>query len=88
MPAYDISVHCKNCGRDHPVLIRLHIEDGPNQKQSIAELFHGRAVPPQVKAVLGLHALCPQTGKKFPLENESEIFLIPPKVFRRTHLIQ
>jgi hypothetical protein len=88
MPAYDISVHCKNCGRDHPVLLRLHIEDGPDHKQSIADSFRGRSVPPQVKAIRWLHALCPQTGRKFPLENDSEIFLVPPKVFRRTSIIQ
>ena len=51
MPAYDISVHCKPCGRDHPILLRLHIDEGPAHKQSIAESFRGRSLPPQVKSI-------------------------------------
>ena len=41
MPAYDITVRCKYCGRDHPVLLRLHIEEVPERKQSITESFMG-----------------------------------------------
>ena len=83
MPAYDISVRCKDCGLDHPVLLRLYIDDAPDRKQSIAELFDGRSVPPQVRAIRWHTALCPKTGRKFPLENDSEVFLVPPEVFRR-----
>ena len=83
MPAYDIAVRCKDCGLDHPVLLRLHIDDGPDRKQSIADLFHGRSVPPQIKAIRSHQALCPKTGRKFPLENERDIFLVPPDFFRR-----
>lgn len=88
MPAYDVTVHCKQCGGDHPVLLRLHIEGGPEQKQSIAECFRGRSLPPQVKAVRWHYALCLKTGRKFPLENDDEIFLVPPKLFRRHSVIQ
>ncbi len=78
---------CKDCGLDHPVLLRLYIEDAPDRKQSIAELFHGRAVPPQVKAIRGHNVTCPKTGRKFRLENDSEIFLVPPEFFRRASVI-
>ena len=88
MPAYDISVRCKNCGHDHQVLLRLHVEGGPDHKQSIAESFRGRSLPPQVKAIRWHNALCPKTGRTFPLENDSEIFLVPPKHFRRHAVIQ
>jgi hypothetical protein len=77
MPAYDISVLCKLCGRDHPVLLRLHIDEGPDHKQSIAEFFRGRSLPPQVKAIRRHEALCPITGRKLSLENDNEIFLVP-----------
>lgn len=87
MPAYDISVRCKDCGLDHPVLLRLYIDDAPERKQSLAELFHGRPVPPQVKAIRWHQALCPKTGRKFCLENDSEIFLVPPEIFRRATII-
>ncbi len=87
MPAYDISFLCKHCGVDHLALLRLHIEEGPELKQSVAEYFHGRALPPQVEAIRGHSALCPKTGKKFPLESDSEIFLVPPGQFRRDPLL-
>ena len=87
MPAYDLSAHCDDCGSDHPVLLKLHIEDDLKRKQSIAELFHGRSVPPQVKAVRLHNALCLKTGRKFPLENDSEVFLLPPVLFRRESVI-
>lgn len=88
MPAYDIAVYCKHCGRDHQVLLRLHVDAGPDYKQSIAESFRGRSVPPQVKAIRWHNAYCPKTGRLFPLENESEIFLVPPKLFRRDSITQ
>jgi len=83
MPTYDITARCQDCGRDHPVLLRLHIDEGPDHKQSIAESFRGRIVPPQVAAIRSHTALCPKTGKKFPLENDSAVFLVPPEFFRR-----
>ena len=82
MPTYDLSVHCKDCGRDHPVLLRLHIDEGPDHKQSIAESFRGRALPPQVKAIRWHKALCPITGRTLSLENDSEVFLVPPEHFK------
>ena len=87
MPAYDISVRCKDCGLDHSVLLRLYIDDVPDRKQSIAELFRGRSVPPQVAAIRWHTALCPKTGRKFRLENESDVFLVPPELFRRESVI-
>lgn len=87
MPAYDISVRCKDCGIDHLALLRLYIEEAPDRKQSIAELFHGRTVPPQVNAIRWHKALCPKTGKKFLLENNDDIFLVPPEHYRRDFVI-
>jgi len=87
MPGYDISARCKDCGREHPALLRVYIEDGPDRKQSIAELFHGRSVPPQVAAVRWHNAICPKTGKKFSLGNDDEVFLVPPEIFRRPSVI-
>jgi hypothetical protein len=82
MPAYDISVRCKPCGRDHPILLRLHIDEGPDHKQSIAESFRGRSLPPQVTSIRLHKALCPITGGTLSLENDSEVFLVPPEHFK------
>lgn len=78
MPAYEIYVHCIDCGGEHPLLVRIYLDDGPDRKQSIAESFRGRSVPPQVLAVLGHNALCLKTGRKFKLENDEQVFLVPP----------
>jgi hypothetical protein len=83
MPTYKISAHCKDCGRDHPALLRLHVDESLDRKRSIAQLFHGPSVPPQVAAIRSLKAVCPKSGKKFSLENESEVFFVPPELFRR-----
>lgn len=83
MPAYDISAHCQDCGHDHPVLLRLHIDEVLQQKQSIAELFQGRAIPAQIAAIRGYNTFCPISGRKFRLDNDSEVFLVPLERFRR-----
>ena len=78
MPTYDISAHCTDCGIDHPVHLKIHIDDYLTCKQSVAEVFHSRSVPPQVKAIRSYNALCLKTGRKFSLDNDSEVFLVPP----------
>ncbi len=88
MPTYEISFHCKDCGLDHPSLVRIHVEDGPDCKQSIAKLFDGRSLPPQVAAVRGGAAFCHKTGRRFQLENDEQIFLMPPSSLKPRSLIR
>ena len=88
MPAYDVSLRCKDCGRDHFAFLKLHLKDGPVRKQSIAEYFDGPCVPPQVEAIREHNALCPKTGRKFSVTNHSEIFLVPPKYLRHASSIR
>jgi len=51
MPQYEIIVRCQECNREHPVLMKIHLDHGPKAKQSVAEFFHGRLMPPQVKTI-------------------------------------
>ena len=44
-------------------------------------------VPPQVGAIRWHNALCPKTGRRFPLEKGSEIFLVPIDNFKLDFLI-
>lgn len=83
MPPYEISVQCNDCGHEHPVLIKIYLDDGPDHKQSVAQSFQGRAMPPQVMALKSLRALCRRTGKRFYLENDDKVFLVPPSAFKR-----
>lgn len=57
--------------------MRIYVVDTSERKQSIAELFRGRAVPPQISALKGHTALCLKTGKNFNLDEDERIFLVP-----------
>jgi hypothetical protein len=83
MPAYEIFVHCADCGAEHPLLMKVYLEEGPEDKQSIAESFRERPIPPQLSAVKGRHALCLKTGKKFKVDNDDQILLVPPSRYSR-----
>ena len=82
MAAYDIFVHCRDCGKDHPVLLRIDLDGGPYGKESVAELFHGCTLPPQLATIRWHSAICHKTGRKFRLESNDAIFLVPPLYFR------
>ena len=78
MPAYEIFVRCNECSREHPILMKIHLDQGPDRKQSIAEFYRGRSMPPQVTSIQGHKALCLRTGKTFKLETDDQILLVPP----------
>ena len=80
MPHYEIYVHCDECGGDHPMRIRIYLKDGPVEKKSIAEMFQGAPVPPQVSAIQRHKTLCLKTGKIFIQEKDEHIFLVPTSV--------
>jgi len=74
---YEIYAQCDECGGEHPMLIRIYLDDGPVAKKSIAEAFQGTSLPPQVSALRGHKALCLKTGKMFIQENDEHVFLVP-----------
>lgn len=81
MPVYDLVIHCGHCGGEHPLQMRIYIVDVVERTQSIAELFRGRTEPPQVSAIKRHTALCLKTGKRFKLEDDERIFLVPASFF-------
>jgi len=84
MPEYEILVRCRECNHEHPVLMKIHLDHGPKSKQSVAEFYHGRSMPPQVKTIQWHKALCLKTGKKFKLEVADRILLVPPTAVNYT----
>jgi len=88
MASYDISVQCTHCGKVHPVLLRIDVDPGPDAKRSIADVFRGRLLPPQVAAIKGHTAFCYKTGRQFPLQKDDDIFLVPPVHFRRYSVVR
>ena len=77
MPTYEVCIHCVICAGEHRLLMRVHLDDGPDRKQTVAELFPDGSVPPQISAIRGRDALCLKTGKKFRLENDDQLLLVP-----------
>ena len=65
------------CAGEHSLLMRVNLADGPDRKQTVAEFFPGGFVPPQILAIRGHEGLCLKTGKKFKLENDNQLLLVP-----------
>jgi hypothetical protein len=57
--------------------MKVHLDAGPDRKQTVGEYFPDGSVPPQILAIRGHDALCLKTGKKFKLENDDQLFLVP-----------
>lgn len=78
MPAYEIYFRCGDCQREHTIHTKIHLNQGPDRKQSLAEFFGGRAMPPQASSLQGHNVFCLKTGRKFKLDNDEQILLVPP----------
>ena len=81
MPQYEVYVLCSLCGGEHPMQVRIHLQEGPVHKQSLVESFQATPVPPQISALRIHKTLCWKTGKTFIQEDYSKIFLIPSSFF-------
>jgi hypothetical protein len=77
MPAYEIYFHCAECEREHPIHLKIHLDYGPEQKQSFAHFFSDRAMPPQATIIRGRKVFCLKTGTTLKLDNDDQIFLLP-----------
>jgi len=51
MPAYEIYFRCDDCKREHTIHTKIHLSQGPDRKQSLAEFFVGRSMPPQASSL-------------------------------------
>jgi hypothetical protein len=78
MPAYEIYFRCDDCKREHTIHMKIHLSEGPDRKQSLAEFFAGRSMPPQVSSLQGHNAFCLKTGRRFKLDKDEQILLVPP----------
>src|SRR6516164_6744201 len=56
MPAYEIYVHCSDCGGEDPLLMKIHLDEGPDRKQSIVGSVNDRAA---VELLLAPFVLAP-----------------------------
>jgi hypothetical protein len=77
MAHYEIYVTCTECAGEHPMGIRINLEDGPSNKQSVSDVYYGKQRPPQLQAVEGHKVLCLKKGKTFIQTNLDAVFLVP-----------
>ena len=77
MPQYSIYVSCNQCAGEHPTGVAIHLDHGPDSKQSIRDVYHGGALPPQVAAIANRPCLCLKTGKLFTQQDDNQVFLEP-----------
>lgn len=77
MSHYEIYATCTECGGEHPMGIRIKLEDGPSNKQSVSDAYYGKTRPPQLQAVEGHNVLCLKKGKTFIQSNLEDVLLVP-----------
>jgi hypothetical protein len=76
MPKYDILARCNACGDEHSIDL-ISLTSGPSRKQSIAEAFGGKDLPPELAALKNNRVYCPKTGKGYAQADYDKIFLVP-----------
>jgi hypothetical protein len=77
MSHYEIFVKCTECGGEHPMRVRIFLEDGPIHRESVNDAYLGKTHPPQLQAVAGRKVLCLKNGKTFSQSNPRDVFLVP-----------
>jgi len=77
MPAYEIYFRCDDCKREHPIHLRIYLNEGPEHKETLAAFLRRYSMPPQVTSLRGRKAFCLKTGRRFKLESDDQIFLVP-----------
>ena len=80
LPAeYGVLVSCNKCGGIHDIGISVVMDQGPAEKQSIADFYEGKAMPKSLAEITSRSITCPKTGKQSIQRNNQQIFLVPTK---------
>jgi hypothetical protein len=74
---YDIFVLCNACGDSHSLGISVTLQDGPLNKQSIADVYAGKDLPPNFAVLENKRVYCPKTGRQYSQKDNAKIFLVP-----------
>jgi hypothetical protein len=80
MATYEVFVFCKDCVDVHVMPIRLFLDDGPADKQSIGDVYNGKELPPEVLRLNNNSVQCPKTGRSFYQRDHHQVFLVPIEV--------
>ena len=77
MAEYDVFAVCNACGDLHPLGISVTLDDGPANKQSIADGYEDKDPPPSLAALKDRRVYCPKTGRQYSQRDTKKIFLVP-----------
>ena len=77
MATYKVLVFCNDCVDVHEMGVRLFLDAGPADKQSIGDVYNGKELPPEVLRLYNNSVQCPKTGKYFYQRDNDQVFLVP-----------
>jgi len=76
MAKYAVQVSCPECSGQHDTGIKLSLQDGPADEQSIGDYYNGKELPRDVAALSNNTYTCPRTRRTFVQDSNSDVFLV------------
>ena len=78
MPAYEIYFRCDDCKREHTIHMKIHLTEGPDRKQKSCRILRRPFDAATGSSLQGHNAFCLKTGRRFKLDKDEQILLVPP----------
>jgi hypothetical protein len=79
MPSYIVTAYCEKCSVNHPTGVELNWPKQIPPNKSIAEVFDGTFLPPEIAMMSRNYFLCPQKGKINKQTDSTKTFLAKTK---------
>jgi hypothetical protein len=76
MANYEIQVFCNECSGVHRMGIRIALDEGPDDRASIGDMYAGKELPSRVAALINNRVSCPATGKMTLQKDNNQVFLV------------
>ena len=77
MADYDVYVFCNECNDVHSAELRIELQYGPVDKQSVSDVYSGGEPPAVIKMLKNSYYQCSKTGKTFFQKDQNQVFLVP-----------
>ncbi len=77
MPDYEVYVFCNECSNVHSAELRIELQYGPADKQSVGDFYSGKELPTVLAMLKNSYYQCSKTGKMFSQKDKNQVFLIP-----------
>jgi hypothetical protein len=79
IPSYIVTLYCDKCSLNHPTGVELNWPEPIPPNKSVADVFDGTVLPPEIAMMSGNYFLCPQTGKIYKQTDSTKTFLARTK---------